>query len=98
MDRIYDQVILHGVDGLVLVGPHVGGEPTVSTPQEAVEVWDFSFTADNGQRYDNTFYARCVTLEPGQSVLIITQESPQSAYPAEAAARGALLQGLTLPQ
>jgi hypothetical protein len=98
MDRIYDQVILHGVEGLVLVGPHAGGEAIVSTPQEAVEVWDFSFIADNGQRYDNTFYARCVTLEPGQSILIITQESPQSAYPAEAAAREELLQGLTLPE
>ena len=98
MDRIYDQVILHGIEGLVLVGPHVGGEPTVSTPQEAVEVWDFSFIADNGQRYDNTFYARCIVLEPGQSVLLITQESPQTAYPAEAALREELFQGLTLPQ
>jgi len=98
MDRIYDQVILHGVEGLILVAPHVGGEAIVSTPQEAVEVWDFSFTADNGQRYDNTFYARCVVLDPGQSTLIITQESPQSAYPAEATAREELVQGLTLPQ
>jgi hypothetical protein len=98
MDRIYDQVILHGIQGLVLVAPHVGGEPIVSTPQEAVEVWDFSFVADNGQRYDNTFYAHCTILEPGQSVLLITQESPQAAYPAEAAAREELLQGLTLPQ
>lgn len=98
MDRIYDQIILHGIDGLVLVSPHVGGEPAVSTPQEAVEVWDFSFIADNGQRYDNTFYARCLALEPDQSVLIITQESSQSVYPTEAAAREELLQGLSLPQ
>lgn len=98
MDRIYDRVILHGIDGLVLVGPHAGDEATVNTPQEAIEVWDFSFIADNGQRYDNTFYARCLVLQQDQSALLITQESPQSIYPTEAARREVLLQGLTLPQ
>jgi hypothetical protein len=98
MDTVYDRVILHGVEGLVLVSPHVGAEPTVSTPQEAVEVWDFSFVAGNGQRNDNTFYARCIVLVPGQSVLLITQETSQDAYPTEAALREELLQSLLLPQ
>jgi hypothetical protein len=97
MDRIYQNVILQGVQGLLLVVPHAGDEASTSTDKEAVEVWDFSFV-DNGQQFDNTFYARCLVLEPGKSVLIITQEAPHSTYPSEAALREELLQGLTLPQ
>jgi hypothetical protein len=97
MDRLYNDFILN-IPGLTLVVPHTVSEATVSTPQEAVEVWDVSYVDENRQRVDKTYYARCIVLQPGQSVLLTTQLAPRGDYTAEAALREELYQGLTLPQ
>jgi hypothetical protein len=98
MDRLYEQVVLTR-PGLRLVVAHEGRDSgaTISTPQQAVEVWDITYIDQSGQSVAATYYANCLVLQPGQSVLLTTHEAPLDTYPAQAALREQLYSGVSLP-
>jgi len=98
MDRLYEQVVL-ARPGLRSVVPHAGHDSgaTISTPEQAIEVWDITYIDQSGQSVAVTYYANCLVLQPGQSVLLTTHEAPLDSYPAQAALREQLYSGVSLP-
>jgi hypothetical protein len=54
-------------------------------------------TADDGSEVAQAFYARCIVMVPGQSILAITQYSADVLYVLAEALRESLLEGLELP-
>jgi hypothetical protein len=99
MDQVYEQIVLTR-PGLHSVVPHVGRDSgaTMSTPEQAIEVWDIKYTNQAGQPVAVTFYANCLVLQPGQAVFLTTHEAPQDEYAAQAELREQLYSGVSLPQ
>jgi hypothetical protein len=98
MDRLYEEVVLTR-PGLRLVVPHAGSDSgaIMSTPEQAIEVWDITYLDESGESVPVTFYANCTVLQDGQSVLLTTHESPRDEYAAQAAMREELYAGVSLP-
>jgi hypothetical protein len=98
MDRVYEQVVLTR-PGLHSVVPHVGrdSDAAISTPEQAIEIWDITYLDEAGQSVASTYYANCLVLQPGQAVLLTTHEAPRDDYAAQAELREQLYSGVSLP-
>ena len=87
-DNVIDSEPLEDENGEVIQG---------GNSNDAFAAYRLTRTADDGSEIVQAFYARCIVMVPGQSILAITQYCADVLYILAAELRESLLEGLELP-